>query len=135
MKIKGNIVIGQSGGPTAAINATLAGVFSAGKELAEGKVYGMLGGVLRVNGKIIAYSIGEITGDTLFCHVEKADISYHGAYQMLTNQFLRKYADNDEVKFVNREEDCGDEGLRRSKLSYNPVELLVKNTVYIKRGR
>ncbi len=45
MKIKGNIVIGQSGGPTAAINATLAGVFSAGKELAEGKVYGMLGGV------------------------------------------------------------------------------------------
>ena len=45
MKIKGNIVIGQSGGPTAAINATLAGVVSAGKELAEGKVYGMLGGV------------------------------------------------------------------------------------------
>lgn len=99
------------------------------------EAYGMLGGVLRVDGKVIAYSIGEITGDTLFCHVEKADISYHGAYQMLTNQFLRKYADNDEVKFVNREEDCGDEGLRRSKLSYNPVELLVKNTVYIKRGR
>ena len=96
--------------------------------------YGMIGGVLRVNDKIIAYSIGEITGDTLFCHVEKADISYHGAYQMLTNQFLRMYADNDDVKFVNREEDCGDEGLRRSKLSYNPVELLVKNTVYIKRG-
>lgn len=45
MKIKGNIVIGQSGGPTAAINATLAGVFAAGKKLTEGKVYGMLGGV------------------------------------------------------------------------------------------
>ena len=45
MKIKGNIIIGQSGGPTAAINATLAGVFSAGKKLCEGKVYGMLGGV------------------------------------------------------------------------------------------
>ncbi len=45
MKIKGNIIIGQSGGPTAAINATLAGVFAAGKKLAEGKVYGMLGGV------------------------------------------------------------------------------------------
>lgn len=45
MKIKGNIIIGQSGGPTAAINATLAGVFVAGKELTEGKVYGMLGGV------------------------------------------------------------------------------------------
>ena len=45
MKIKGNIVIGQSGGPTAAINATLAGVFAAGKEFCEGKIYGMLGGV------------------------------------------------------------------------------------------
>jgi len=45
MKIKGNIVIGQSGGPTAAINATLAGVFDAGKKLTEGKVFGMLGGV------------------------------------------------------------------------------------------
>lgn len=45
MKIKGNIVIGQSGGPTAAINATLAGVFAAGKKLTEGKVFGMLGGV------------------------------------------------------------------------------------------
>jgi 6-phosphofructokinase 1 len=45
MKISGNIVIGQSGGPTAAINATLAGVFSAGKKLCDGKVYGMLGGV------------------------------------------------------------------------------------------
>lgn len=98
------------------------------------EAYGMLGGVLRVDGKVIAYSIGEIIGDTLFSHIEKADISYHGAYQMLTNQFLRMYADNDEVKYVNREEDCGDEGLRRSKLSYNPVELLVKNTVYIKRG-
>lgn len=97
-------------------------------------VYGMLGGVLRVDDRIIGYSIGEIIGDTLFCHIEKADISYHGAYQMVTNQFLRMYADNETVKFVNREEDCGDEGLRRSKLSYNPVELLEKNTIYIKRG-
>ncbi len=45
MKINGNIVVGQSGGPTAAINASLAGVFSAGKELYSGKVYGMLNGV------------------------------------------------------------------------------------------
>lgn len=91
--------------------------------------YGMLGGVLKVSGKIIGYSIGEIIGDTLFCHIEKADISYAGAYQMLTNQFLRMYADTDEVKYVNREEDCGDEGLRKSKLSYHPVELIEKNTV------
>ncbi len=96
--------------------------------------YGMPGGVLRVDGNVVGYSIGEIIGDTLFCHIEKADISYHGAYQMLTNQFLRMYASGDEVKFVNREEDCGDEGLRKSKLSYNPVELIEKNTVFIAKG-
>ena len=45
MKIDGNIIIGQSGGPTAAINATLAGVFAAGKKLCTGKIMGMLGGV------------------------------------------------------------------------------------------
>ncbi len=94
--------------------------------------YGMLGGVLKVNGKIVGYSIGEIIGDTLFSHIEKADISYHGAYQMLTNQFLKMYASSDEIKFVNREEDCGDEGLRKSKLSYHPIELVEKSTVFIK---
>ena len=93
--------------------------------------YGMLGGALRVGGKIIAYSLGETVGDTLFSHIEKADISYAGAYQMLTNQFLHMYAEGDEIRFVNREEDCGDEGLRKSKLSYHPVELIEKNTVII----
>lgn len=95
------------------------------------EAYGMLGGVLRVDGKVIGYSIGEIVGDTLFCHIEKADTSYAGAYQMLTNQYLRMYAEKDEIKYVNREEDCGDEGLRKSKLSYHPVELIEKNTVII----
>ncbi len=45
MKINGNIIVGQSGGPTAAINSSLAGVFSAGKKLCTGKVYGMVNGV------------------------------------------------------------------------------------------
>lgn len=95
------------------------------------ETYDMLGGVLKVDGKIVGYSIGEIVGDTLFCHIEKADISYHGAYQMLTNQYLHMYASGDEIKYVNREEDCGDEGLRKSKMSYHPVELIEKNTVKI----
>ncbi len=94
-------------------------------------IFGMFGGALRINGKIAGYSIGEIIGDTLFCHIEKADISYHGAYQMVTNQFLRMYAENDKIRFVNREDDCGDEGLRKSKLSYNPIELIEKIEVNV----
>lgn len=95
------------------------------------KVYDMLGGVLTVGEKIIGYSIGEIIGDTVFCHIEKADISYAGAYQMLTNLFLKVYASSSSIKYVNREEDCGDEGLRKSKMSYHPVELIEKSDVII----
>ena len=43
--INGNIIVGQSGGPTAAINSSLAGVFSAGKKFCAGKIYGMVNGV------------------------------------------------------------------------------------------
>ena len=96
------------------------------------KKYALSGGALRIDGRIVGYSIGEIIGDTLIVHIEKANVSYHGAYQMVTNSFLRMYADNDTVKYVNREEDCGDEGLRKSKLSYNPVELIEKYTVKIR---
>ena len=42
---KGNIIVGQSGGPTAAINSSLAGVYKTAKELGAGKVYGMLHGI------------------------------------------------------------------------------------------
>lgn len=41
----GNVVVGQSGGPTAVINASVAGVYAAGKELGAGKVYGMVNGI------------------------------------------------------------------------------------------
>lgn len=43
--MKGNIIVGQSGGPTAVINSSLAGVFSAAKELGVNKIYGMHHGI------------------------------------------------------------------------------------------
>lgn len=45
MQKMGNIVIGQSGGPTAVINASVAGAYAAGKELGAEKVYGMVNGI------------------------------------------------------------------------------------------
>ncbi|BCJ96880.1 pyrophosphate--fructose 6-phosphate 1-phosphotransferase [Anaerocolumna cellulosilytica] len=41
----GNVLVGQSGGPTAVINSSLAGVFKTAKDLGAGKVYGMLYGI------------------------------------------------------------------------------------------
>ncbi|MEG0616471.1 MAG: 6-phosphofructokinase [Oscillospiraceae bacterium] len=40
-----NVIVGQSGGPTAVINASLAGVYMTAQSLGLGKVYGMLHGV------------------------------------------------------------------------------------------
>lgn len=99
--------------------------------LREFSLLGMVGLALRVGGKTIGYTIGETVGDMFFVHIEKADTEYQGSYQILSNTFLKAYAAGDDIKFVNREEDCGDEGLRRSKLSYHPIALPPKNTVVI----
>jgi hypothetical protein len=89
--------------------------------------YGMFGGVLRADGKICGFSIGEIFGRTLFVHIEKASREHPGAYQMLNHQFAEHFGQG--IERINREEDMGDEGLRRSKSSYHPIELVKKYVV------
>jgi hypothetical protein len=92
--------------------------------------YGLFGGVIKGDGKIISMSIGERVNDTLFVHVEKADIRYPGAYQMIVQEFLKHFAKEGDT-YVNREEDVGDPGLRKSKLSYHPTTLLEKSVVLV----
>ena len=92
--------------------------------------YDFLGGMLLVDGEVAGFSLGEIIGDTLFTHIEKADRTYEGCYQMLVAQFAQQFAQED-VQFINREDDAGDPGLRTSKLSYHPVALLEKYTVTV----
>ena len=41
-EVRGNVIVGQSGGPTAVINSSLAGVFKTAKDRGARKVYGML---------------------------------------------------------------------------------------------
>ena len=43
--MKGNVIVGQSGGPTAAINSSLAGIYCAAKDMGANKVYGMENGI------------------------------------------------------------------------------------------
>lgn len=101
--------------------------------LADFAAYGMVGGVLRVDGQVVGFSIGEVVGDTLFIHIEKADRNCEGCYQMVVSQFAQKFA-GEGVEYINREDDTGDPGLRTSKLSYKPIELLEKYAVVIKDG-
>ena len=92
---------------------------------------GQVGGYLEVEGKIIGVSVGEVIKDTLIVHVEKALTEYQGVYPMLASEFAKAYA-VDGVKYINREEDCGDVGLRISKLQYRPCEIKQKNIVSVK---
>lgn len=92
--------------------------------------YAPLGGLLRVGDQIVGFSAGEIVGDTLIIHVEKADVAYDGVYQALVNEFAKRFV-TDGVQYINREEDVGDEGVRKSKLSYHPLRLLEKYLVEV----
>ena len=79
-------------------------------------------GVLTVDGKVVAYSIGSMVNeDTADIHFEKADRSFEGSYAKINRAFvLESFGD---TKFINREEDLGIEGLRKAKLSYYPCHL------------
>ncbi|MDR2362554.1 MAG: phosphatidylglycerol lysyltransferase domain-containing protein [Prevotellaceae bacterium] len=86
----------------------------------------LLGGLLRVDGRVIAYTVGErLNSDTLIVHIEKAfSESFPGAYQVINQEFVQRHAAG--LPYVNREDDTGDAGLRKAKLSYHPVFLLEK---------
>lgn len=92
------------------------------------KELGQTGGVLRVNGKIVAFTTGEpICKDTFVVHIEKAFSDIEGAYTMINQQFVEHECSD--YKYVNREDDAGAEGLRKAKLSYRPAFMVEKGIV------
>jgi hypothetical protein len=90
---------------------------------------GFVGGVLYKQEKIVAFTIGErLNSDTFVVHFEKAYPDLQGAYPMINQQFIQH--EGQEYVYVNREEDTGDLGLRKAKLSYYPDILLKKYVAY-----
>lgn len=86
---------------------------------------GFEGGLIRVNGQVIAYTMGERHSDRLFVtHFEKAPADMQGAYPIINQEFTKNCLM--EYEFVNREEDLGLEGLRKAKQSYYPEIFLEK---------
>ncbi len=85
----------------------------------------LIGGLLRVRGKVEAITLGHpVSRDAIVVHFEKADPNFPGCYQMINQQFVLNSCRG--FSLINREEDMGKESLRKSKLSYGPTELLVK---------
>lgn len=92
--------------------------------------YPFEGGVLRNDaGRVVAFTVGELIGDTLHVHIEKMDYSVAGSGETVNKMFASQMLDRHGMKYINREDDSGDEGLRRAKLSYNPVMILQKYDV------
>lgn len=89
---------------------------------------GFTGGILSVDGKTVGISAGEVSGDTLFVHIEKALHSYSGAYPFLASLYAKQNA-RDGLLYINREDDSGDPGLRHSKLEYRPCSIINKYVV------
>ena len=79
-----------------------------------------VGGLIRVDAEVIAYTMGERMNDETFCvHFEKAFSSYRGAYPMINREFCER--ELGAYNFVDREDDLDVDNLRKAKLSYYPV--------------
>lgn len=86
------------------------------------------GGILWLDEKIIAFTLGAQSADDMFViQIEKADHTVPGAYPMINQQFASHACTG--VRYINREDDLGLEGLRKAKLSYDPVFLTKKYRV------
>ena len=86
---------------------------------------GLSGGILRVAGQVVAFTLGSPINETTFgVHIEKANRDYDGSYTMINKLFASTIPE--QYVYVNREEDLGLEGLRKAKLSYKPETILPK---------
>ena len=92
-------------------------------------IYGMVGGCIIVNDNVVAFDIGEVINNVLFVHVEKADVDYNGAFQMIVWEYARHNAKSGMI--INREDSAGDEGLDTAKRRWFPCGLITKHIVEV----
>jgi len=81
-------------------------------------------GLLFIDGKLEAFSIGEKFLNMAVIHIEKANADIQGVFPLINREFVRN--EWTDVEFINREEDMGLEGLRKSKMSYYPEFFIEK---------
>lgn len=86
--------------------------------------FNVKGIVLKINGKIEAYSFGEkLNPETAVTHIEKANPEIKDAYAFINMCFAKLMS---EYKYINREQDLGIPGLRYAKKSYHPAKMILK---------
>jgi hypothetical protein len=93
---------------------------------------GFTGGIITAKGKVLAYTLGEaLTSTCAVVHVEKGSPAQKafGAYQAINQQFAKETCKD--FEFINREQDLGEPGLRRSKEAYAPVRMVRKHVATV----
>ena len=84
--------------------------------------------VLYVGDNLVAFSVNYVrTAEIAYTLFEKADTNYIGVYQVINQRTAKMFFGG--TKYINRQCDMNVEGLRKAKLSYNPVMLLPKYKV------
>lgn len=95
-----------------------------------GKIPGLCGGIIRIDGVPVAYTLAEpLDDETLIIHFEKGANGVKGVYQAINHMFCNDVGKN--FTYINREQDLDDEGLRKAKLSYHPVDFAKKCQVTV----
>ena len=92
--------------------------------------FDFLGILVKENNKVIAFAIGEILFDTLQVHIEKANKNYKGIYQFINMAFSKCVYEKYNIKYINRQDDSGNPGLRQAKSSYYPIKYIKKYKVH-----
>ena len=94
------------------------------------KLYTVMGAAIMVDHEMAGYTIAEsLSDDTLVIHFEKGNQDYKGVYQAINQIFLEQSGGQHQI--VNREQDLGNEGLRKAKLSYNPFDFVKKYRIVL----
>jgi hypothetical protein len=92
---------------------------------------GFKGGAILIDGKVEAFALGEpLNPRTTVIHIEKANPAFEGLYQLINQEFCVHEWGN--TLYINREQDLGEEGLRKAKLSYHPHHFVNKYTIELK---
>ena len=87
---------------------------------------GLVGGSLYVDGRIVAFSVGEdLDGKSLGVHFEKGLGGFKGVYQTINCAFSRHAGRG--FATINRTQDLDKAGLRQAKMTYNPMGFLSDN--------
>jgi len=83
-----------------------------------------------VEDELVGFAVGERVNEKLaVIHVERGEIAYKGVYAFLNKKFLTESFSDTE--FINRQEDTGNEGLRKAKQTYHPVKMVKKYLIKI----